>query len=158
VPEILALAPKVLRVKTVAELERHLFDNPYLSSDDLFALRDRTRAIRAVALVVTDSAYADPNMLDPLVPCFRLGAFGSVGLTTKRVKGLFSLLAADDRSFPGLAMDALNQAAVRLQRFDDIGTLAAQVASDVPFLLQFYQSHFRRQGSFPAYERKLGPN
>jgi hypothetical protein len=36
--------------------------------------------------------------------------------------------------------------------------VAAQVPSDVPHLLMFYQSHFRRQGSFPVYEKSLAGN
>jgi hypothetical protein len=37
------------------------------------------------------------------------------------------------------------------------GTMAAQVPSDASHLLRFYQRYFRRQGSFPVYERKLNP-
>ena len=37
----------------------------------------------------------------------------------------------------------------------DIDTLAAQVPTDAPHLLAFYQSYFRPQGTFPVYERPL---
>jgi hypothetical protein len=36
-----------------------------------------------------------------------------------------------------------------------VPAFAAQVASNVPHLLRFYQNYFRRQGSFPVYERAL---
>ena len=41
VPAMLSLAPHVIRCATAAEFEKHLLDNPYFSSDSLFALRDR---------------------------------------------------------------------------------------------------------------------
>ena len=34
-------------------------------------------------------------------------------------------------------------------------TVSAQAPTDVPHLFHFYQSYFRRQGSFPVYERVL---
>jgi hypothetical protein len=155
VPALLTLAPGVLRVKTAAELEKHLFDNPYFSARDLFALRNRSGTILAVGLLITDPSYADPRAIDPLMPCFRLGAFGTEGLDTKRIKGLFSFLARDDKHLPALVLDVLSQASLRLQETDDIYALAAQVASDVPFLMHFYQRNFQRQGAFPVFERSL---
>jgi hypothetical protein len=145
----------VLRVRSAAELERHLFENPHLSPRDVFVLRDRSREILGAALVVTEPTYADPKVVDPQMPCFRLGAFGTEGLPTKRIKGLFSFLARNDKYLPGLALDALSQAAIRVQQTEDIITFAAQVPSDASHLFQFYQRHFRRQGSFPVYERTL---
>lgn len=35
------------------------------------------------------------------------------------------------------------------------GTLAAQVPSDAAALMKFYQGFFRRQGSFPVWDRAL---
>ena len=48
----------------------------------------------------------------------------------------------------------MGHAAYRLQQ-SDLDCLAAQVPSDVPHLLRFYQHLFRRQGSFPILERTL---
>ena len=48
----------------------------------------------------------------------------------------------------------MGQAASRLMD-TQVETLAAQVASDVPHLLRFYQQYFRPQGRFPIYERTL---
>jgi hypothetical protein len=89
------------------------------------------------------------------MPCFRLGAFGSETMTTKRVNGLFSFLAPDDAKVMPLGLELLGQAAWRLRDSEDLTTLAAQVGSDVPHLLHFYTRTFLRQGSFPVLERDL---
>jgi hypothetical protein len=74
----------------------------------------------------------------------------------KRVNGLFSFVAPkDSRSGAAVTMDLLSHAAARLDG-GSAHAVAAQVPSDQPHLLRFYQSHFRRQGSFPVYERVLG--
>jgi hypothetical protein len=156
VPVLLKFAPDVLRVRTAPELEKYLFQNPYFSERDLFAVRDRGGSVLAVGILITEPTYADPRAIDPLMPCFRLGAFGTESLDTKRVKGMFSFLARNDSHLPALALDTLSQAASRLQKFDDISTLAAQVASDAPHLLRFYRQNFRTQGAFPIFERSLG--
>ena len=41
----------------------------------------------------------------------------------------------------------------RLRDHDDVTALAAQVASDAPALLAFYERNFRKQGSFPIPSR-----
>ena len=43
---------------------------------------------------------------------------------------------------------------IRLRQ-TEVSHLAAQVPSDAPHLLRFYQRLFRRQGSFPILERTL---
>ena len=35
-------------------------------------------------------------------------------------------------------------------------SLAAQVPSDAPHLVAFYESYFQKQGSFPVFEREVG--
>lgn len=153
---IMSLAPKALRVSTPAELGKHLLENPYFPAESVFAMRHRSdNSIRAVGVLITDPSYADPKAVDPLAPCFRLGAFGTENRQTKRIKGLFSFLAKLDKDMPATAIDLLTQATTRLRDNDDISCLAAQVASDVPELLGFYQRYFRRQGSFPVYEKDL---
>jgi hypothetical protein len=149
-------APHALRVRTPAELGKHLLENPHLAPQSVFALRGRSDGmLRAVGVLVTDPAYADPKTLDPLAPCFRLGAFGTEGMDVKRVKGMFSFLARLEKDLPAVAIDLLTQATARLRDNDDISCLAAQVPSDVPELLGFYQRYFRRQASFPVFERDL---
>ena len=49
----------------------------------------------AIGIGLESSTYADVKKIDPLAPCFRLGAFGTEGLNTKRVNGLFSFIVAD---------------------------------------------------------------
>jgi hypothetical protein len=151
-PAILEMGAGVLRVASVAELERHLFQNPYFRPDALFVLRSRAddRPL-AVGILVAEATYADPDQVDPAMPCYRLGAFGTEGMPAKRVNGLFSFLTRDQRDVTPLALDLMGHAALR---FDETGggTLAAQVASDAAHLLHFYQRYFRRQGSFPVFE------
>lgn len=155
VPAIFELAPEALRARTAAELEKHLFDNPAFAPESLFVLRGRTGGTPAAIGILLDAPdYADPRQIDPNNPCFRLGAFGSEGMTAKKVQGLFSFLCRPGRDVSSLALDLMGHAAFRLEE-SATASLAAQVPSDVPHLLRFYQQHFRRQGSFPIYERDL---
>ena len=71
------------------------------------------------------------------------------------MNGLFSFVAKPDRSLSGYGLEMMGEAAGRVSDSDTAGGLAAQVASDAPALLDFYQKFFRRQGSFPVYERDL---
>jgi len=153
--EIFALDPSVFRVSTPEALKEALWRNPYIDADAIFVLRGVTGAITAAGIFITDAQYADPLMVDASMPCFRLGAFGTEGMTTKRLRGLFSFVAKSDRNLPSIGMDLLSYAAHRLKDDDDISTYAAQVASDAPGLQAFYQRVFEKQGSFPVYERDL---
>jgi hypothetical protein len=155
VPAVFALGTGVVRAGSPAELAGHLFHNPYFPPEAAFVLRGREDgAPVAAAVVVTDPAYADPTQVDAGMPCFRLGAFGTEGLTTKRLNGLFSFVARPGSDLNACGLALLSHAAARL--YDtDAGTLAAQVPSDAPTLLRFYQQIFRKQGSFPVFEREL---
>lgn len=155
VPAIRDLAPEALRVGSTAELEKYLFDNPYFSSEALFVLRSRTGGTpAAIGILIDNAAYADPKQVDSSMPCFRLGAFGTEGMDCKRVNGLFSFLCRPGRDVSSMALDLMGHAAFRLEE-TSTAWLGAQVPSDVPHLLRFYQQHFRRQGSFPMFERSL---
>src|SRR4051812_48561318 len=103
-------------------------------------------------VLVSEPTYADPRAVDAQMPCFRLGAFGTEGMTTKRIRGLFSFVAKPDRNIFPIAMDLLAYATNKLRDEDEISCYAAQVASDAPALAAFYQRVFERQGSFPVYE------
>lgn len=156
VPAVVALAPEVFRHRTLAELENAWLANPYFSASAFFVLRQReTGQPEAVGLVIADAAYANPKQVDANMPCFRLGAFGTEGMSTKRIQGLVSVLAraADVQR---LGIELMRHAAQRLQS-SEAEALAAQAPSDVPHLLRFYESHFRRQGSFPVLESSLDP-
>jgi hypothetical protein len=155
VPAVLELGAGALRVQTAAQLEAHLFHNSYFGPDALFALRAQTgSAPLAVGLLVVNPAYADPRQVDAAMPCFRLGAFGTEGLSVKRINGLFSFLAAPDRSVSALGLDLFAHAA-RLLEDTAVEAFAAQAASDAPHLLRFYKQYCRQQGSFPIFERAL---
>ncbi len=157
-PELLSWCPGLLRVSTPAALEGYLFHNPYFSPESLFALRDGDGRAVAAAILIVDSRYADPKKVDAQMPCFRLGAWGTEGLTHKRINGLISILVPPTgpgrESGQQQALDLLTTAAVRLAD-TDISTLAAQVSDDQEHLARFYRSYFRAQGSFPIYQREL---
>ena len=153
VPAVLALGAGVLQITNSAALEQYLFANPYFPATALFALRGAAGGEPlAVGIFITEATYADPRVIDANMPCFRLGAFGSEGMSTKRVKGVFSFLARPDRALPGFAMDLLGYAATHVGVDEDLECCATQVPSDAPALLGFYQRHFQRQGSFPVLE------
>jgi hypothetical protein len=152
-PAIAALAPNVIRV-TAEQLARYLLENPYFSQESVFVLRRADNAPQAIGILIENSEYAKPTQVDVMAPCFRLGAFGTEGMSTKRINGLFSFLARDDSNAAPLGLDLLSHAIDRLND-ETIDCFAAQVPSDAPHLLGFYQKYFRKQGSFPIYELDL---
>ena len=155
VPAIFDLARPLIRVKTPAELEQHLFRNPHFPPQAVFVARDRTGSpILGAAVLVSAPGFADVRQVDAGMPCFRLGAFGTEGMQTKRINGLFSFVAKEGKELNQLALDLVGHAASRLPH-QDVPAFAAQVASDVPHLLRVYQNYFRRQGSFPVFDRSL---
>ncbi len=153
-PAVLNLLPGVLRARTTSELEHHLFHNPYFPSESAFVLGPAGQTPAAVGLLIDNPAYADPTQVDSSMPCFRLGAFGTEGMQTKRIHGLFSFLVPADRQAVPLGLDLLGHAAFRLDG-TETGIVAAQVPSDAQHLVPFYERFFRKQGSFPILERKL---
>ncbi len=106
-------------------------------------------------ILIRNASYADPRAVDASMPCFRLGAFGTEGMHAKRINGLFSFLCRDDGHCGSIAVDLLIHAVTLMDDSEDISTLSAQVPSDVPHWLRFYQMTWRRQGSFPVLERNL---
>ncbi len=155
IPAVFALAAGVTRCPTPACLEEHLFRNAYFDGDSAFVMRSRTTAdLLAALLLIMDNSYADPKMIDAAMPCFRLGAFGTEGMQAKRVNGLFSFVTQTGADTNRLGVELLAQAAARGYETDP-GTLAAQVPSDATKLLRYYQQLWRRQGSFPVFEREL---
>ena len=155
VPAVVELGKGILRITDPEALRRHLFENLYFPASSLFALRARPDGPpQAVGVVVSSSAFANPFQVDASMPCFRLGAFGTEGLTHKRINGMFSVLAADNRDIMPFTLELLSHANRKLED-SDVESLAAQVPSDAPHLVRFYKSHFRFQGSFPVYERSL---
>jgi hypothetical protein len=154
-PALAALVPNALRITDTAGMERYFLHNPYFSPDATFVLRGRGEGqVMAAGILVVNPVFANPQQLDASMPCFRLGAFGTEGLTTKRVNGLFSFLVPDGRDVSPRGLDLLSYASQSLGE-TDVATVAAQVSSGIPHLLRFYERYFRKQGSFPILERDL---
>jgi hypothetical protein len=154
-PALHAMGSDLWHGLTEKELWRRLLENPYFAPESLFVVRGRGDGTPlAVGILIENPAFADPKQTDPSQPCFRLGAFGGEWDQPKRVNGMFSFVAAKDRSAFAFALDLMGHAAAKLDGTSARG-VAAQVPSDVPHLLMFYQSHFRRQGSFPVFEKAL---
>ena len=154
-PEVMQLAPTLLRLRGEAELEQYVLHNPYFTPDSAFVLRGRAGGPPvALGLLVANPDFAHPKQVDASMPCFRLGAFGTEGMQVKRINGLFSFLAGETRDVNLFGLDLLAHAAFRLQD-TEVETFAAQVPSDAAHLVRFYKQYFRRQGSFPIYEWAL---
>jgi hypothetical protein len=153
---IFALDPGVLRVPTPQALKDALWNNPWITPQSIFVMRNKTDGVpMAAGIFITNALYAHPRSVDSDMPCFRLGAFGTEGMTTKRIRGLFSFLCKPEKNITSIGMDMLGYAMNLLTDEDDIDCYGAQVASDAPALLSFYQRTFERQGSFPVYEKNL---
>lgn len=156
-PAICAMCPEALRLHSPAELEKHLLRNPLFSEQSVFALRSRSdNTPVGVGVLIVEPTFANPRAVDPNMPCYRLGAFGSENMATKRINGLFSFLARRDANVYSIGMDLMAQAALRLRDDQDLDCLAGQVGSDAPSLLAFYERNFRFQGKFPVFEREIG--
>ncbi|MBM4072149.1 MAG: hypothetical protein FJ271_24965 [Planctomycetes bacterium] len=155
-PALFTLVPGLVQLASVADWEKHLFHNPQIPADAAFVLRSHDgNTPLAVGILVTDPNYASPGNVDANMPCYRLGAFGNELMSVKRINGLFSFLAANDAKLSPLGLDLMGHAAYRLRETDDVESLAAQAPSDADGLTWFYQRNFRRQGSFPVFERQL---
>jgi hypothetical protein len=154
-PAVLALAPRLFRSRSPAELGKHLLQNPYFPASAVFGFRAKASdPPLAVGILVDNAAYGNPKQVDSAMPCFRAGAFGTEGLSVKRMNGLFGVAVAENRDVSPLALDLLGHATFLLQN-SELETLCAQVPSDATQLVRFYKQYFRRQGSFPLYEREL---
>ena len=155
IPHVHAMVPELWRGMPAADLEKHWLRNPHLPPESYFVIRSKADAKpMAVGVLVDNPAFADPLNLDANQPCFRLGAFGTEGLQHKRVNGLFSFVCPPNSQVSVYGLDLIGYAVMRLDG-TNTEALAAQVPSDVPHLLKFYQQHFRYQGKFPVFERAL---
>jgi hypothetical protein len=155
IPAIFGICPQALRVQTTEELERHLLHNSYFKPESVYMIRGRMDdAPAAVGILVSNQAYAVARQIDADMPCFRLGAFGTEGMSVKRVNGLFSFLTRPGKDANPLTLSLMSEASYRLKD-TDLDSLAFQVPSDVPHMLRFCQQFCRRQGEFPVFERDL---
>lgn len=152
VPAVAELGRGVIRVPD-DKLEAHLFANPYFPAEALYLLRDGRGAPVACAFGHDCASYPDVKKVDPLAPCFRLGAFGTEGLNTKRVNGMFSYVAKPEHALTaGLAL--LGEISLELTE-GSVTALAAQCGTDAPHLMTFYTRYFKEQGRFPVLELTL---
>ena len=152
-PAIAALAPGIIRIPP-ERMESYCFSNPYFPADSLFVLRKADETPQGIGLLINNGEYANPLQVDSAAPCFRLGAFGTEEMSTKRINGLYSFLVRNDGDATAIGLDMLSYVLNRIQD-ETIDVLAAQVPSDANHLLSFYQKYFRKQGSFPVFEREL---
>jgi hypothetical protein len=149
-PALAELGKGVIRLPA-ERLEANYFASPYFPAEAFLVLEGRDGAPVAVGVGLEVSTWADVKMVDPLAPCFRLGAFGTEGLNAKRVNGLFSYVARPDQAIPaGLAL--LSEASQEMTE-GTVSSIAAQCGTDAPHLMGFYARYFKEQGRFPVYER-----
>jgi hypothetical protein len=153
IPALAAMGKGLIRLPT-DKLENYIFANPYFPAEAFLVLRAQDESPMAVGIGLESSTYADVKKIDPLAPCFRLGAFGTEGLNTKRVNGLFSFVAASPQQALTAGLALLSEAS---QEMTDgtVTALAAQCPSDVPHLVNFYTRYFKEHGRFPMLEKQL---
>ena len=153
-PALLKMASEVSDASE-GVIEESWIRNRYFSSDCLFVLRNRTtKEPEAFGVLVQNPDYADVRQLNARMPCFRLGAFGTEGMSVKRINGLFSFLVRDPKLVSPMGLDLLAYANSQLQD-EELEALAAQVPSDVPHLASFYRQYFSLQGKFPVFTKAL---
>jgi hypothetical protein len=152
-PRLATLMPKNSGKLDIDGLAHFFWENPFYSfPEHLLALKDaESGEIRGISLLVLDDQFADPTKIDPAMPCFRLGAFGTERQRHKRVNGLYSCLFVDEHD--GDLLLAASLAAISAK--STLNHLAAQAPSDAPALCAWYDRHFERQGSFPILSRSL---
>jgi hypothetical protein len=153
VPAVAAMGRGIIRLPD-DELETYFFANPYFPAEAFLVLRAPDGAPMAVAVGLESSTYADVKKIDPLAPCFRLGAFGTEGLNTKRVNGLFSYLVANPQQALTAGLALLSETSQEMAD-GTVNALAAQCPSDAPHLVNFYTRYFKEHGRFPVLEKQL---
>jgi hypothetical protein len=153
VPALAEMGQGVIRLPA-DKLEQYYFTNPYFPVEAMLVMRSRDNEEPvAVAIGLEVSTWADVKKIDPLAPCFRMAAFGTEGLNTKRVNGIFSLVAKPEHAVAA-GLGLLSEATQEMTE-GTVNAVAAQCPSDAPHLLSFYNRYFREQGRFPVLERQL---
>lgn len=153
VPAVAAMGRGVIRVPD-DKLESYFFANPYFPAEAVLVLRAADGTPKAVAIGLESGTYADVKRVDPLAPCFRLGAFGTEGLNVKRVNGLFSYLVANPQEALTAGLALLSETSQEMTE-GTVTALAAQCPSDAPHLVGFYTRYFKEHGRFPMLEKHL---
>ena len=154
VPAIEALGAGLVRLRG-KPLADHLLNNPSFPADAVYVLRKKDGSPHGVGVLIDNEAYAGVESLDPRAPAYWFGAFGTEGLPARRVNGLFSFLAVPGREALLVGQDLLWYGTSRMES-NSFEYLAAQVPSDAPHLVAFYERYFQKRGSFPVFERAVG--
>jgi hypothetical protein len=152
-PAVAAMGRGIIRLPD-DKLEDYFFANQYFPAEAFLVLRAPDETPMAVGVGLESSTYADVRKVDPLAPCFRLGAFGTEGLNTKRINGMFSFIVASPQQALTAGLALLSEAS---QEMTDgtVNALAGQCPSDMPHLVNFYSRYFKEQGRFPMLEKQL---
>ena len=152
-PAVAAMGKGIIRLPD-DKLESYFFANPYFPAEAFLVLRAPDETPKAIGIGLESSTYAEVKKIDPQAPCFRLGAFGTEGLNTKRVNGLFSFIVANPQEALTAGLALLSEAS---QEMTDgtVTALAAQCPSDMPHLVNFYTRYFKEHGRFPMLEMAL---
>lgn len=153
IPALAAMGKGIIRLPE-DKLESYFFANPYFPAEAVLVLRAADDTPKAVGIGLESGTYAHVKKVDPLAPCFRLGAFGTEGLNTKRVNGLFSYLVANPQEAVTAGLALLCEASLEMTE-GTVASLAAQCPSDATHLVGFYARYFKEQGRFPVLERAL---
>ena len=147
-PAVVAMGRGILRLPE-SELESYFFANPYFPVEAFLVQRATDGTPTAMAIGLENSLYADVKKVDPLAPCFRLGAFGSEGLNAKRINGLFSFLVANPANAITAGLALLHEASEEMTD-GTVTALAAQCPSDAPHLARLLLAVLSRTRPFPC--------
>jgi hypothetical protein len=154
VPAIEAMVPGLLRIKG-KPLADYLLQNPSFPADAVYVLRKKDGTPQGVGILIDNEACPGVEAIDATAPNYWFGAFGTEGLPAKRVNGLFSFLAPRGKDAQLIGQDLLWYGTSRMES-NSFDWLAAQVPSDAPHLVVFYERYFQKRGSFPVFERVVG--
>jgi hypothetical protein len=148
-PRAWELGKTIFASEDEGRLSRFFLDNPYFDPTAIYSLKRGAETL-GLGLAIVNPQFADPTKLDAGMPCFRLGAMGTEGERHKRVNGMFSCVIDCERTGEALLAEAV-------RRFESAGLThaAAQCGSDQPMLRSFYDTRFRKQGSFPIMSLRL---
>lgn len=153
IPALAEMGKGLIRLPA-AELEQYYFANPYFPAEAFLVMERQGGEPIAVAVGLEAPTWADAKKIDPLAPCFRMGAFGTEGLNTKRVNGLFSYVVSKPEHAIPAGLGLLHEASQEMTE-GTVNAICAQCPTDAPHLLNFYTRYFKEQGRFPVYERAL---
>ena len=152
-PALAAMGKGIIRLPA-DKLEAYFFSNPHFVAEAFLVLRAGDGTPLAVGVGLESSTYADVRKIDSLAPCYRLAAFGTEGLNTKRVNGMFSYLVADPAQALTAGLALLSEASLEMTE-GTVEAMAAQCPSDAAHLVAFYNRYFKEQGRFVEFEKAL---